>query len=104
MCEPTGGGSHAGAANREEETIIVVICEAKLRWIVPKAEPEAARVGTGAILLTPGHWLAAFYGWAIACMPCMYPFVFGIFLGGLRGLFGTIPTSFGYSFTNSLFI
>jgi hypothetical protein len=105
MCEPTGGGSHAGATNREEETIVVVICEAKLRRIVPEAEPETARAGTCAILLTPGHWLATFYGWAIACMPCVYPVVSEIFLGGLWGLFGTVPIvsptlcSFSKSFT-----
>jgi hypothetical protein len=50
--EPAGGGSHAGATDREEEIVVVVRRGAELQRIVPEAKPEAGRAGTGTIPLT----------------------------------------------------
>ena len=61
-----------------------------------------AVLGPGPCRAGPGRPVGQLPGWAIACMPYTYPFVSGVFLGGFRGLFGTVPTSFGYSFTNNI--
>jgi hypothetical protein len=48
--EPAGRGRHAGDAEREAEA--VVGRGAELRRVVAEAQPEAARAGTRAVLLT----------------------------------------------------
>jgi hypothetical protein len=75
---PAGGGCRAGAAGREAEAVAGVGRGAELRRVVAEAEPEAARAGAGAVLLTrsrrPGRglWPRFVVRLLHACLPCMH--------------------------------